>query len=72
MLVHEIAFSLIRGVICGNDTCAEIKEELTADVCKELYALAKKHDMSPIIAHALSKTELPERFESERVCWEIV
>ena len=47
---------------------------LETDRDEQLRRNAERKEMVPesVIDRMLSKTELPERFESERVCWEIV
>ena len=58
MPVAPIMFSLIRSEICGTSLEKSIKAELSAKVCKELFALSNKHDVAHIVASALFKNEL--------------
>ena len=74
MTVSEIAFALIRAVICENSSdILYIKEELNEEVYKELYALSCKHDIAPIIARALTQTgfssggEISKKFGDQTV-----
>lgn len=55
MVVENLMFSLIRSEICDCVAEESVKEALTADVLNELYNLSKKHDLSHIVAAALSK-----------------
>ena len=55
MLVADMMFSLIRSEICGTPAAGLDKDQLTEDVCKELYILSKKHDLAHIVASALQK-----------------
>lgn len=54
MCVEEIMFSLIRNEICGDHTHKEWQSELTTRKYKELFMLSRKHDLSHIVASALS------------------
>ena len=54
MCVEEIMFTLIRNEICGDHSQKEWQSELTTDKYRELFILSRKHDLSPIIASALS------------------
>ena len=58
MSVAPIMFSLIRSEICGTALEESIKTELSAKVCKELFALSNMHDVAHIVASALFKNEL--------------
>lgn len=54
MCVEEIMFSLIRNEICGDHTHKEWQSELTTRKYKELFMLSREHDLSHIVASALS------------------
>ncbi len=53
MTVEKIMFSLIKSEIAGGST-EDIKAELNPDVLNALFKLSDKHDMSHIVASALS------------------
>ncbi len=55
MQAQDIMLSLIRSEICGIAINEQIKDELTADKYKQLYIISKKHDLSHIVASALSR-----------------
>ena len=54
MCVEEIMFILIRNEICGMNTPKEWQSELTPEKYRELFILSRKHDLSHIVASALS------------------
>ena len=54
MSIEGIMFSLIRNEICGDHASKEWQSELTIEKYKELFILSRKHDLSHIIASALS------------------
>lgn len=54
MSIKCIMFLLIRNEICGNHTSTKWKSELTTEKYRELLTLSRKHDLSHIIASALS------------------
>ena len=54
MCVEEILFSLIRSEICGDSTNTNWNNELTSKTYKELFILSRKHDLSHLVASALS------------------
>lgn len=58
MLVENIMFSLIRSEICGSVLEDTLRCELTAETLSDLYTLSQKHDLSHIIASALSKMKV--------------
>ena len=53
MTVEKIMFSLIKSEIAGG-SAEDIKAELNPDVLNALFKLSDKHDMSHIVASALS------------------
>lgn len=55
MLVENIMLTLIRSEICDCSVGEQIQNELTKEKYKELYILSKKHDLSHIVASALSR-----------------
>ncbi len=55
MEIKQLMFLLIRSEICGAEIEEQIKNELTEDVCKELFILSQKHDLSHIVASAVKK-----------------
>lgn len=54
MSIEGIMFSLIRNEIRGDHASKEWKSELTIEKYKELFILSRKHDLSHIVASALS------------------
>ena len=68
---RQLFFNLIRQEICGTEVNKEIYENIDSDTLDLLYAFSKKHDITSIIAVALSKSGylsdngLAERFNSE-------
>ena len=55
MQTEKIMFSLIRAEICDAPVSDELKNGLTKEICRELFRLSRKHDLSHIIASALSR-----------------
>ena len=54
MSIEGIMFSLIRNEICGDHASKEWQSELTPEKYRELFILSRKHDLSHIVASALS------------------
>lgn len=57
MTVEKIMFSLIKSEIAGG-SAEDIKAELNPDVLNALFKLSDKHDMSHIVASALSNLKV--------------
>lgn len=55
MCVEEIMFTLIRSEICGSSVNEDLQNNLTKEKYKELFILSRKHDLSHIVASALSR-----------------
>jgi len=55
MSVEEIMFALIRSEICGSSVDVDMQRNLTREKYKELFILSHKHDLSHIVASALSR-----------------
>lgn len=55
MSVEEIMFALIRSEICGSSVDVDLQRNLTREKYKELFILSHKHDLSHIVASALSR-----------------
>lgn len=55
MCVEKIMFALIRSEICGSSVSEDLQSNLTKESYKELFILSHKHDLSHIVASALSR-----------------
>lgn len=55
---EEILFSLLRLAICGGTVSEEVKACLCEERVTQIFALAKKHDLTHIAADALNKLGL--------------
>lgn len=55
MCVEKIMFTLIRSEICGSSVSEDLPSNLTKEKYKELLILSHKHDLSHIVASALSR-----------------
>lgn len=55
MCVESIMIALIRSEICGDPTNIDWRSELTTEKYKDLLILSRKHDLSHIVASALSR-----------------
>ena len=51
--VKDIMFALIRRAVCGTELSESVKSQITPELLKELYDLAKPQDIAHIIAEAL-------------------
>lgn len=59
--VKDIMFALVRRAVCGDELSESVKEQITPELLKELYALSKPQDIAHIIAEALlCENLLPE------------
>lgn len=71
MSVEEIMFALIRSEICGSPVNVDLQSNLTSEKYKELFILSHKHDLSHIVASALSRvsfigdSEVSQAFHQE-------
>lgn len=55
MCVEKIMFALIRSEICDSSVSEDLQSNLTKEKYKELFILSRKHDLSHIVASALSR-----------------
>ena len=55
MCVEGIMFTLICSEICGSFVNEDLQSNLTKEKYKELFILSRKHDLSHIVASALSR-----------------
>ena len=55
MYTEELMFSLLRSELTKAELDAGIYQNLPCETYRELYALSRKHDISHIIASALSR-----------------
>ena len=51
----NILFEILRLEICGMGSGELLKETVKAEDLTELWTLAKKHDLAPIVGHCLGK-----------------
>ncbi len=56
----SLLIALIKYTITGEKPAAELMEELTAERMGQALALAKKHDVVPMVANALFKLGTPQ------------
>ena len=60
MTLTDVLFELIRTELFDDELSSHIIDSLSAEMLSKLYVLSKKHDLSQIVASALSKLELKE------------
>ncbi len=67
----KILFALLRSAIRGNQLQETEKEFLSDDVLKELYGIAKKHDVAHLFASGLDKNGLLSK-DNQKISNEII
>ncbi|MBQ8768974.1 MAG: nucleotidyltransferase family protein [Oscillospiraceae bacterium] len=60
MTPEKILFSLLRAAVCSEPVADEVKNACTPDMLKQVYVLAKTHDLAHIPGQVLSQLKLPE------------
>ncbi len=63
MNIEQTMFALLRSEVCGYKLNESKNSELSFEVRAKLFILSAKHDLSHIIASALSKIEISEKDE---------
>ena len=53
-------FTLLRHAVCGETLNLETIKACSPEKLEEVYALANKHDLVHLVAHALEAAEIPE------------
>lgn len=56
----DILFALLRHVVCGETLEDETKKACTPENMDKVYALAKKHDLAHLVAHAVETLDIPD------------
>lgn len=60
METTDLLFSLLRHAVCDEKLNRETVEACTPDTLVAVYALANKHDLAHLVAHALEGVTIPE------------
>lgn len=60
MQTTEILFAVLRYVVCGEALTEEIKKACTPGMLEAVYALAQKHDLAHLVAHAVEGLDIPD------------
>ena len=60
MTTESLLFALLRVAVCGEKLNTETIAACTPEVLEMVYALAKKHDLAHLVAHALEGQTMPD------------
>ncbi len=65
----KILFALLRSGICGEALSEDEKSAYSEEILPELFSVAKKHDITPILVAGLEQNGLPvvEKLEMEQI-----
>ncbi len=65
----QILFSILRSGICGEALSEDEKSAYSEEILPEMFSVAKKHDITQILAAGLEQNELPgiEHMEMEQI-----
>lgn len=55
-----LLFALLRHAVCGEELKPEAIAACTSQNLKSVYALAQKHDLAHLVAHAIEGLDIPE------------